>query len=244
MTIFFFYVSAAASVALTWIFNFFFFYSYLSKSKDFLSEQTPMWTVGIWPCSELLKKPRVSPICLIQTLSWLFFSLWKPVHWTCEEWWENRANVKSMPYSVWGENVRQHTAHIFFGGYSCLHRYQIALKICYRAVIVKSRGHLMSPCGTYVLRCLYAVVSPVCSFDSWLDSFCSLTEIRLVCKDLNTSSHCLSCLNSFKGYKQLLWDEVVVDRLMATAERLSLHMSLEIKSHRTYTLYVIAESSK
>lgn len=127
-----------------------------------------MWTVGLWPCywKSKMKKSRVSPICLTQTLyCWGFFSFWQSVHWTCEKRWENPTNAKNMPYSAWrwgswgAGNVQRHTAHIhiFWGGrYSCFCRCQIALKICCRAVIFESRGHLpfVRCCLPSVLFCL------------------------------------------------------------------------------------------
>lgn len=104
MTIFISHVSPAASVPLYLDIFFIFFSPFRSKSKDFLCLKVRTnFHVDSWPLTLLLKKSRVSPICLMQTLyCWGGgFSFWQSVHWTCEERWEKPTNVKNMPYSAW-----------------------------------------------------------------------------------------------------------------------------------------------
>lgn len=74
-----------------------------------------MWIVGIWPCSELLKKLRVSPICLIRTLSCFFFFFALTVC-SLNLWGAMRKSSKFKKHAIQrvGDNVQQHTADILF----------------------------------------------------------------------------------------------------------------------------------
>lgn len=149
---------------------FIFFSPFRSESKDFLCLKVRTnFHVDSWPLTLLLKKSRVSPICLMQTLycwggGFHSDNLFTEPARSGEKIQQMSKTCHTAHGGCGGRggdagNVQQHTAHIhiFWGGrYSCFCRCQIALKICCRAVIFESGGHLpfARGCLPGVLLCL------------------------------------------------------------------------------------------
>lgn len=171
MTIFISHVSPAASVPLTWVYSLFSSPPSQVKVKIYCAwklEQTSMWTVDLRPCywKSLVCHPSVW--CKPYIVGFFFFHsdnlFTEPAR--------SGEKIPQMPKTCHaahggcgggGESGGRkcpttHSSHSHFlgGKYSCFCRCQIALKICCRAVIFESRGHLpfVRRCPPSVLLCL------------------------------------------------------------------------------------------